>query len=112
MRRCLLALVFLLMIPAMAAADEVQLKSGDRYTGTIVRLSGGTLTFKTPHGELNIPWADITALTVTMPLQVAVGKQPPVMVTSIAAGTAAGRVTLTPGGDVALADITGIAQIE
>jgi putative salt-induced outer membrane protein YdiY len=111
MRRCLLALVFLSLIPALAAADEVQLKGGDRYTGRVVQLAGGTLTFKTAHGELKIPWADISALTVTEPLRVTVDKQPPVTVTAVAiAGP--GQVTLTPGGTVALADIAAIGPIE
>ena len=111
MRHCLLALLVLLCLPTIARADEVQLRSGDRYTGRVVRLEGGTLTFKTPHGELKIPWAEVASLSVTEPLQVTVGKQPPTTVTAIAVADA-GRVTLTPGGAVALTDIASISQIE
>jgi putative salt-induced outer membrane protein YdiY len=111
MRRYVLALILLLAVPVIAVADEVQLRSGDRYTGRVIGLAGGTLTFKTPHGELKIPWADVTALSVTEPLRVTVGKQPPTTVTAMAVA-AGGQVTLTPGGTVAIADIASISQIQ
>jgi putative salt-induced outer membrane protein YdiY len=101
----------LLLLPAIAAADEVQLRNGDRYTGTVVQLAGGTLTFKTAHGELKLPWTDVTTLTVSNPLRVTVGTQPPATVTAIAAA-GPGQVTLTPGGTVALTDIAAIGPIE
>jgi len=47
-------IVFLITVLAtalsasLAAADEVRLKNGDRYSGTVVQLDAGTLTFKTP----------------------------------------------------------------
>jgi hypothetical protein len=69
MRISLLAVILVFACVSVAAADEVTLRSGDRYTGRVVRLAGGTLTFNTPHGELKIPWADIQALTVTEPLR-------------------------------------------
>jgi putative salt-induced outer membrane protein YdiY len=111
MRICLLTLLVLGTLTGLAEADEVLLRGGDRYTGRVVSLSGGTLTFKTAHGELKIPWADVTSLTVTEPLVLTVGTQPAATVTAIAPAEA-GRVTLTPGGGVALTDITGMAQVE
>jgi putative salt-induced outer membrane protein YdiY len=52
------------------AADEVQLKNGDRLTGTVVSLDTGTLKLKTPHGDLAIAWPEVTALTVDEPVLV------------------------------------------
>jgi putative salt-induced outer membrane protein YdiY len=52
------------------AADELQLKNGDRLTGTVVSLDAGKLTFKTPHGDLAIAWPEVTALTVDEPVLV------------------------------------------
>jgi putative salt-induced outer membrane protein YdiY len=52
------------------AADELQLKNGDRLTGTVVSLEAGKLTFKTAHGDLAIPWPEVTAVTVDEPVLV------------------------------------------
>jgi hypothetical protein len=49
---------------AVAVADELKLSNGDRLTGTVVSLTGGSLTFKTAHGELKIPWPNVTSLTM------------------------------------------------
>jgi putative salt-induced outer membrane protein YdiY len=55
---------------SVASADEVRLKNGDQYSGTVVQLDAGTLTFKTPHGDLEIPWNEVAALTVDGPIVV------------------------------------------
>ena len=47
---------------AVAAADEPRLKNDDRLTGTVVRLERGTLTFKTPHGDLQVAWPDVASI--------------------------------------------------
>jgi putative salt-induced outer membrane protein YdiY len=60
----LLLATLILATTSLSFADEVQLKNGDRYTGNVIRLEGGKLTFKTAHGQLGIPWADVTALSV------------------------------------------------
>ena len=52
-----------LMVTA-AAADELHLKNGDRFTGTVEHLVDGTLTFKTAHGTLAVPWSEVTTLTI------------------------------------------------
>lgn len=59
------------------AADEVQLKNGDRLTGTVVSLDAGKLTFKTAHGDLAIAWPEVTALTVDEPVLVTTADGPP-----------------------------------
>jgi putative salt-induced outer membrane protein YdiY len=67
---CACLLCLLLLLPSAARADEVRLANGDRLTGTVVRLEGGTLTFKTSGGELKLPWKDVTALVMDHPLLV------------------------------------------
>ena len=59
-----LCAALLLLCASMTFADDVRLKNGDRYSGTVDSLAAGTLTFKTPHGDLAIPWADVAGLTV------------------------------------------------
>ena len=56
----------LLVLPGAgpAIADELRLINGDRYTGTVLQLSGDTLTFETSHGALSVPWMEVSALTV------------------------------------------------
>lgn len=105
MRTRLLTLALVAILTGSAFADEVQLRGGDRYTGTVVSLAGGTLTFKATHGELKIPWAEVTSLTSTTPLRIKIGNQPETTITAIAPGAAPGSVTLTPGGAANLADI-------
>jgi putative salt-induced outer membrane protein YdiY len=107
------ALLFLIVVALVAAAparaDEVQLKNGDRLTGTTVSLAGGILTLATPYGNVRLPWAEVTRLTVDDQILIAVAGAAPVPVT-IGAATAGGQVTLQPGGIVALADITSLAR--
>lgn len=68
MRRILLSLArtisLVLLCATFAAADELRLTNGDRFTGTVVQLSGGTLTFETAHGVLSVAWAEVSRLTV------------------------------------------------
>jgi hypothetical protein len=46
-------LIFLTCV--LASADEVWLKNGDRLTGKVVSLDGGTLVFKTSYaGDLSM----------------------------------------------------------
>lgn len=50
-------------------ADQVVLKNGDRYTGTIVDSDGKTLTMKSAHaGEVKIQWDAIQEITSDGPL--------------------------------------------
>lgn len=103
------ALLIVLLTATAALADEVRLKNGDRFTGDLVSLAGGTLSFKTAYGPVQIPWSDIDSLAVIGPVIVTVGTAVPATVTTIVAD-AAGRVTLQPGGSVALTDIVSVAR--
>jgi putative salt-induced outer membrane protein YdiY len=54
-----------------ARADEVQLRNGDRISGTIVRMENKVLTIKTPYaGDLSIKWEAIAAITTDSSIQV------------------------------------------
>jgi putative salt-induced outer membrane protein YdiY len=89
-----LAFVFLASI---ASADELRLKNGDRYSGTVVQLAGGTLTFKTAHGTLGIPWTDVAALVVSE---------------AIVVKTVDGQVRALPGGDIDVSTATALNRPE
>jgi putative salt-induced outer membrane protein YdiY len=79
------------------AADEIRLKNGDRITGTVVTLSGGTLNVKTAHGTLAIPWEEVTGLTVDE---------------AILVETAPGQVTMQSGGAIDIASATALKRPE
>ncbi len=54
-----------------ARADEVQLKNGDRISGTIVRMENKLLQIKTPYaGDVSIKWEAIAAITTDSSVQV------------------------------------------
>jgi putative salt-induced outer membrane protein YdiY len=78
------AFVFI-VFGSVASADELRLKNGDRYTGSVVQLAGGTLTFKTAHGSLGIPWTEVAALIVS---------------DAVVVKTVDGQVTTLAGGDI------------
>jgi putative salt-induced outer membrane protein YdiY len=101
-------LMALLVAPA-ARADEVRLTNGDRITGVTTSLAAGTLTFKAPGGELKIPWADVASLAIDQPMLVSVGTAPPTSAV-FAAADASGRITLVPGGPVALVDVVALTR--
>lgn len=80
MRRTLLLLIVLTLTAALPVqADEIRLQNGDRYTGTVVSLAGGTLTFRTAGGTVTIPVAQVTALTIDQPLLVTSAGSAPVL---------------------------------
>ncbi|MGB2625821.1 MAG: DUF481 domain-containing protein [Candidatus Acidiferrum sp.] len=63
MRRGFLVMLFLLMGAIAAHADQVTLKNGDRFSGTIVTGDGKTLLLKTEFaGDLTIQWDAITGM--------------------------------------------------
>ena len=102
---CLLAM----LVALPARADEVRLKNGDRITGVTTSLAAGTLSFKAAGGDLKVAWADVTSLAIEQPMLVTVGTAPPTSAL-FAAADANGRVTLVPGGPVALADIVALSR--
>ena len=101
------AVALLAALPARA--DELRLTNGDRLTGVTVSLAAGTLSFKAPGGDLKIPWADVASLAIAEPILITVGTAAPVSAT-FGAADVNGRVTLVPGGPVALADIVALSR--
>jgi putative salt-induced outer membrane protein YdiY len=61
----LILAVFALSFGAIRArADEVQLKNGDRISGTIVRMGNKVLTINTPYaGDLSVKWEAIATIS-------------------------------------------------
>lgn len=58
-------------LPLPCWADEVQLRNGDRLTGTIVTMEEGTLTVNTAHsGDVKIQWPQIRRLSSDKPLMI------------------------------------------
>lgn len=98
----------ILLIATSAWADEVRLKNGDRYTGSVVSLDRGTLRFNTGHGTLDLPWAEVISLSATMPIVLTAAGRGEQTVT-VAAAAAEGQAMIG-GATVALADITALRR--
>jgi putative salt-induced outer membrane protein YdiY len=93
-----------------AAADEVVLAGGDRYTGAVTGLDGGTLVFDVADfGTLEIPWNAVVRLTVDTPIEVTVGPDGPPVLTALTASGQDGLAML-PGGPVPLSGITALTR--
>ena len=85
---CLLLLAVAGVCPA--AADEVELKNGDRYSGSVVTMAGGMLKFDTGHGTLDVPWDDVVWATIDTPIVLtAVGIAPTTVPSVVVADGAA-----------------------
>lgn len=68
--------LLLLLSCGLASADEVWLKNGDRLTGKVVSLEGGTLVFKTTYaGDLSIKWEEVGNLKTDEPVKVVLGDE-------------------------------------
>lgn len=77
-------------VTGIAHADVVTLKNGDRITGTLVTIKGGTLQLNSDMlGSLSIPMAKVASYSVAKPVAVIVkGKEP-----------MKGNLVLMPSGD-------------
>jgi putative salt-induced outer membrane protein YdiY len=59
------------MTTALANADQITLKNGDRISGAITKNDGKNLTIKSEFaGMVTVPWDAVTGLTSTSPLHV------------------------------------------
>ena len=88
-----LSFTLLLVLVCFASdglADVVTLKNGDRVTGTMVTIKGGTLQLKSDIlGDLSIPMDKVSTYAVDKPVAVIIKGKEPVH----------GNVTLTPSGN-------------
>jgi putative salt-induced outer membrane protein YdiY len=94
-----------------AFADEIQLRNGDRFTGSVVQLVAGSLSFKTPHGDLKIPWADVATLNSTATLRITLVNNDTRTINGFQL-VDGGQVRLDPGGAVPLANIVAFGPVE
>jgi len=80
----------LVFFAGLGHADVVTLKNGDRVTGTLVTIKGGTLQLKSDIlGDLSIPMAKVATYSVDKPVAVMVKGKEPIK----------GNLELTPSGD-------------
>jgi len=90
MKVLLCALLVFVSFAAMARADVVTLKNGDRITGTMVTVKGSNLELKSDVlGVLTIPLAQVAAFSAEKPAAVMVKGEKPLQ----------GRLHLEPSGD-------------
>lgn len=83
-----------------AGADTVELKNGDRISGSILQCDGKLLVLKSEYaGEIKIQWAAVTGLQSTDPLVVAL-KGGEVLVGRVSAAGAGIEVAAEDGGRV------------
>ena len=72
----ILTVLFVFLAWGQASADEVWLKNGDRLTGKVMSLDGGTLVFKTSYaGDLSIQWGEVVNLKTDEPIKVVLGDE-------------------------------------
>jgi len=90
------ALLTVLAFAVPASADTVKLNNGDVITGTVKKLSGGTLVIKTDYaGEISIDAAHISAVSTEEPFTVRWND----------GSEKVGRLALQSGGHIAVVDI-------
>jgi putative salt-induced outer membrane protein YdiY len=80
----------LICLASIARADVATLKNGDRVTGDLLTIKGGTLQLKTANlGVVSIPMAQVATYSVEKPVAVVIKGQKPVY----------GTLTLLPSGE-------------
>jgi len=54
-----------------AAADQITMKNGDRFSGAIAKIDGKNLVFKSDYaGKIDVPWEAVVAISSTEPLSI------------------------------------------
>ena len=91
MKLSLCVLLVYMSFAAVARADAVTLKSGDRINGTMLTIKGGNLELKSDVlGDLTIPLAQVASFSAEKPAAVMVKGEK----------TFQGQLQLEPSGDV------------
>ena len=104
MRRCRLIPTFLMILSShLALADQIVLKNGDRFSGSITKSDGKTLTLKHEFaGMLTIPMDAVVQISADQQLHVVTGDGKTVVGT-ITADASTVNVKSTGAGSVSLA---------
>ncbi len=90
MKLTLTSFLALICLVSIGRADVATLKNGDRITGALVTIKGGTLQLKTDKlGNLSIPLAQVATYSTEKPVAVIIQGQEPVV----------GMLELLPSGD-------------
>jgi putative salt-induced outer membrane protein YdiY len=90
MKLAFTSLLAFFCLASVVQADVVTLKNGDRVTGTLVTIKGGTLQLKSDIlGDLSIPMAKVATYTVDKPVAVIIKGKEPIK----------GTLELSPSGD-------------
>jgi len=91
----------LICLASIGRADVVTLKNGDRVTGALVMIKGGTLQLKTANlGVVSIPMTEVATYSVERPAAVIIKGQEPVY----------GTLELLPSGEWQVKSANGQAQ--
>ena len=70
MRRKIAVLILALFLPALRA-DQITMRNGDRLTGSLLKLDGKNLVFKSEYaGNVTLPWEAVASLTSSNPVYV------------------------------------------
>jgi len=72
----LICVVFILAFCRILLADEVQMKNGDRITGTIIKMENKQLTVTTSYaGEIAIKWEQVESIETDSVVHVVLGDE-------------------------------------
>jgi hypothetical protein len=104
------ALLLLVGLARIAAADEIVFKNGDRLTGTITQGAGGKVTIKTEvAGDVSVDLSKVKTFSTEKPLQLKVGEKT-VINTKVSPGEE-GTVQVTPEGTTGPAQTVKLADV-
>ena len=71
MRIVRLGVATALLFVSYAAAGQITMKNGDRFTGSVVKIDGKNLVFKSEYaGSITVPWEAVVAVSSTEPLAI------------------------------------------
>lgn len=75
-RHALSSLALITLSCSAAFADQVLLKNGDRITGEVVHMEGGSLLVKTAAlGDVNVKWDSVAEVNAEKPVHVVAGTE-------------------------------------
>jgi hypothetical protein len=60
--KCLTA-ILLCFVCSCAVAEQIELKNGTKFTGTVVAVQGDTFRIKTAYGEIQVPRSDLVSIS-------------------------------------------------